>query len=75
MPLHQFLTRVDEQLDQIKRSRHAPGVSEIRIPGERGQRRRRQLYRSGKVPLPTVSWPELGRLCADLDVPAPPRER
>ena len=67
MPLHQFLSRVDEQIDQIKQSRRAPGVSEILVPGERGQRRRRQLYRSGKVPLPGVSWTELGRLCADLE--------
>ncbi len=73
LPLHQFLSRVDEQIDQIKQSRRAPGVSEILVPGERGQRRRRQLYRTGKVPLPTVSWAELGRLCADLDVPAPGR--
>ena len=30
---------------------------------------------AAEVPLPGVSWAELGRLCADLDVPAPPRER
>ncbi|MAG36706.1 MAG: hypothetical protein CL878_10770 [Dehalococcoidia bacterium] len=74
MPLHAFQSRIDEQIDQIKRARRAPGVSEILIPGERGQRRRRQLHGSGKVPLPSVSWSELGRLCSDLDVPAPPRE-
>ena len=33
MPLHQFLTRVDEQLDQIKRSRRAPRRQ--RNPGTR----------------------------------------
>lgn len=73
MPIHKFQSRVDEQLDEIKQARRLPGTTEILVPGERGQRRRRELRRTGQVPLKAASWAELGRLCADLDVPAPHR--
>ncbi len=71
MPRAEFVARVDEQIDQIKRGRRKAGVAEIFVPGERGQRRRRELMASGRVPLGDVSWQVLEEECARAGVLVP----
>ena len=39
LPRQQFLERMDAQIDQIKQGERLPGVDELLVPGERGQRR------------------------------------
>jgi LDH2 family malate/lactate/ureidoglycolate dehydrogenase len=69
-----FLRRMDEQIEQTKAAQRLPGVAEIFVPGERGQRRRRELLAGGLVPLGEVTWETLSRTCAGLGVAPPPVE-
>jgi LDH2 family malate/lactate/ureidoglycolate dehydrogenase len=43
LPRAEFTARLDELVDQIRRGERAPGVDELVVPGERGERRRRAL--------------------------------
>lgn len=62
-PLEAFRARMDEEIEQIKRSRPMAGVDEVLVPGERGQRRRRQLREAGVVPVNAVGWQVLEEEC------------
>ena len=63
--------RTSAYLNLLKSSRKAPGVDEIRIPGERGHRMKREAQRNG-ITLLTSIWSNTLKIAADLKV-EPPR--
>jgi LDH2 family malate/lactate/ureidoglycolate dehydrogenase len=71
LPRQEFLARMDDQLDQVKQGERLPGVEELLVPGERGQRRHLDLVARGVVPLAPASWQLLTAACAPLDAPVP----
>jgi LDH2 family malate/lactate/ureidoglycolate dehydrogenase len=71
LPRQEFLTRMDAQIDQIKQGERLPGVNELLVPGERGQRRFMDLTARGVVPLAPASWQILATGCGSLTVPLP----
>ena len=71
LPRAEFLQRMDAQLDQIKQGERLPGVDELLLPGERGQRRYLDLTTRGVVPLASASWQLLTAGCQSLGVPLP----
>lgn len=71
LPRQDFLERMDAQLDQIKQGERLPGVQELLVPGERGQRRYLDLTARGLVPLAPASWQLLATACESLAVPLP----
>ena len=71
LPRQEFLTRMDAQIDQIKQGERLPGVDELLVPGERGQRRYLDLTARGVVPLAPASWQILAAGCNSLTVPLP----
>jgi LDH2 family malate/lactate/ureidoglycolate dehydrogenase len=71
LPWQEFLARMDEQIDQIKQGERLPGVDELVVPGERGERRYVELSARGIVPLATASWQMLATACESLDAPVP----
>ena len=62
---------MDEQIDQLKASARKPGVDEILVPGERGQRRKRELLSRNRVPLSTRTWRMLEECAAQTGTPLP----
>jgi LDH2 family malate/lactate/ureidoglycolate dehydrogenase len=70
-PRQEFLARMDAQIDQIKQSERLPGVDELLVPGERGERRYLELTARGAVPLASASWQILAIGCESLAVPLP----
>jgi LDH2 family malate/lactate/ureidoglycolate dehydrogenase len=71
LPRQEFLARMDAQIDQIKQGERLPGVDELLVPGERGQRRYLDLTARGVVPLAPASWQMLATDCELLAVPLP----
>ena len=71
MPLQQFVQRMDQQLDQIKAGERLPGVEELVLPGELGQRRYLELTSLGMVPVSPAGWGVLVAFCGSLNVPLP----
>jgi LDH2 family malate/lactate/ureidoglycolate dehydrogenase len=71
LPRQEFLQRMDAQLDQIKQGERLPGVDELLLPGERGQRRYLDFTARGVVPLAPASWQLLATGCESLAVPLP----
>ena len=71
LPRREFLARMDAQIDQIKQGERRPGIDELLVPGERGQRRYLNLTASGVVPLALASWQVLATSCASLGTPLP----
>jgi LDH2 family malate/lactate/ureidoglycolate dehydrogenase len=71
LPRQEFLERMDEQIDQIKQGERLPGVEELLVPGERGQRRYKDLTARGVVPLAPASWEILATSCESLAAPLP----
>jgi LDH2 family malate/lactate/ureidoglycolate dehydrogenase len=71
LPRQEFLARMDEQIDEVKQGERLPGVEELLVPGERGQRRYAELTARGVVPLAPASWQLLATSCESLDVPLP----
>jgi LDH2 family malate/lactate/ureidoglycolate dehydrogenase len=71
LPLEEFMDRMDAQLDQIKQGERLPGVDELLVPGERGQRRYLELTARGVVSLAPASWQLLATGCESLAVPLP----
>jgi L-2-hydroxycarboxylate dehydrogenase (NAD+) len=57
-------------LNDIRRSRKAAGVSEIRIPGDRAFAARERSLREG-VTIYEVVWQNIAKLAAELGVPLP----
>ena len=72
LPREAFLARMDAQIDQLKASARKPGADEIRIPGERGQRRKRELLARNRLPLAAGTWRMLEACAAQASVPLPP---
>jgi LDH2 family malate/lactate/ureidoglycolate dehydrogenase len=71
LPRQEFLARMDAQIDQIKQGERLPGVDELLVPGERGQRRYLELTARGVVPLAPASWQILVTSCESLAIPLP----
>lgn len=71
LPRPEFLGRMDAQIDQIKRGERLPGVGELLVPGERGQRRYVELTARGVVPLAAASWQVLVTGCESVAAPLP----
>jgi LDH2 family malate/lactate/ureidoglycolate dehydrogenase len=71
LPRQEFLERMDAQIDQIKQGERLPGVDELLVPGERGQRRYLELTARGVVTLAPASWQMLATGCESLSVPMP----
>ena len=71
LPLEEFRQRMDQQIEQAKGGERLPGVEEVLVPGERGQRRRRALLEAQTVPLGDVTWRAIEQSCASLAVPLP----
>lgn len=72
MPVQEFLDRVDSQLDQIQGGERLPGIDELAMPGERGERRRRSLTERGVVPVAAAGWRVLAEAGDSLGVALPP---
>lgn len=66
-----FRAAVSAHLEEVKTSRKAPGVSEIRIPGERAFAEEARRRREG-VPVYDVVWARTAKLAAELGVAMPP---
>jgi LDH2 family malate/lactate/ureidoglycolate dehydrogenase len=71
LPRQEFLARMDAQIDQIKQGERLPGVDELVVPGERGQRRWLDLTARGEVPLEPAGWQILEKACEWLAAPLP----
>lgn len=71
LPRQEFLARMDAQIDQIKQGERLPGVDELLVPGERGQRRLLDLTARGVVPLELAVWQTLETACKSLAAPLP----
>ena len=71
LPLEEFTARMDAQIDQIKQGERLPGVDELLIPGERGERRYLDLTARGTVPLTPTTWQILASTCESLGAPLP----
>jgi LDH2 family malate/lactate/ureidoglycolate dehydrogenase len=71
LPRQEFLARMDAQVEQIKQGERLPGVDELLVPGERGQRRHLDLTARGVVPLAPASWEVLAAGCRSLATPLP----
>lgn len=71
LPLSEFTQRVASLVAQVKSGARAEGVTELFVPGERGQRQAAALRRGGRVPLDAQARATLNDLCAALDVPPP----
>ena len=71
LPRQEFLARMDAQIDQIKQGERLPGVDELLVPGERGQRRYLDLTARGVIPLAPASWQILTTGCTSLAAPVP----
>lgn len=63
----EFRASIDDVWAQMKASDKMPGVSEIRLPGERLDRVRRERTANG-IPIPSALRDTLGRLADDLNV-------
>jgi ureidoglycolate dehydrogenase (NAD+) len=71
LPREEFLARIDALIDQVKQGDRAPGVDELVVPGERGERRHRKLTARGVIPLEPAGWQILISSCEALGVPVP----
>lgn len=71
MPAAEYRARIDSLIEQVKSTEPLPGTQEILVPGERGQRRRRDLLATGAVLLGDVTWQTMEKTCSELEVPLP----
>jgi LDH2 family malate/lactate/ureidoglycolate dehydrogenase len=62
---------MDALVDQIRGGERADGVDELVLPGERGERRHRELAARGAVALDDAGWDMLRAGCETLGVPPP----
>lgn len=70
MPVHEFKTRMDQFIRDIKAQKLRPGFSEILVPGEVDYRRE-QHYRAHGAELDAVVFDELAALAQTLQIPFP----
>ncbi|UCD78163.1 MAG: Ldh family oxidoreductase [Desulfobacterales bacterium] len=68
---NQFVNHAERYIRQIKNSRKAENVTEIRMPGERAAGIRRRQKETG-VELLEVTWQSIAKLAAELGVNLPP---
>jgi LDH2 family malate/lactate/ureidoglycolate dehydrogenase len=68
MPRAEFEARMAALIDRIKGGERAPGVDELVVPGERGERRHRELTAEGVVPVEQAGWQILTAGCEQLGV-------
>jgi LDH2 family malate/lactate/ureidoglycolate dehydrogenase len=66
-----FRAAVSSYLADIKSTRKAPGVTEIRIPGERALQTRADSLRTGRVRLYDAAWVRIVSLAQELGVDVP----
>ena len=66
-----YQKRVSAYLTEIRISRRAAGVSEIMIPGERGQREKAEALKGGVSLLRSI-WSNTLKIAGDLGVEPPP---
>lgn len=67
-----FKAAVGARIDEIKGSRKAPGVKEIRVPGERSHARLEQQRDAGMVELDRLCWEDGLKIGRKLGVALPP---
>ncbi len=68
MDVHEFISRMDETINQIKACRKRPDTQQILVPGERSARRAAENMARG-IGLDEATRAELAQLCSDLNVP------
>ncbi|MDP6823214.1 MAG: Ldh family oxidoreductase [Dehalococcoidia bacterium] len=66
-----FLSRMDDQIEQIKNGERIEGVEEIFVPGERGLRRKSALLESGMVELADTAWSAMEAVAKDVGIGLP----
>jgi len=66
----EYITLVSSLIKEIKSSPRAPGVEEILIPGERGERTVKKRIREG-IPLDSRTWDMLNDLAKELGLEPP----
>jgi LDH2 family malate/lactate/ureidoglycolate dehydrogenase len=71
IPRDEVVARMDELVRFVKSGQPVAGVSEVLLPGERGQRRALEFTRDGRVPLDAVASATLAALCAETGVAVP----
>lgn len=69
-----FSAAADTYINRIKESKKAPGVDEIRIPGEQAFAERERRLQNG-VPVLEATWRIISELAAELDVSLPAAQR
>ena len=63
-----FRQAVSNRIQSLKEAKTAPGVSEIRTPGERSFERRKKNLAEGKVLIDKELWKDTVSLCNKLGV-------
>ena len=71
MPREEFLSRMDQQMDQIKAGERMKGVDEIFVPGERGMRHRADLLATGNLQMMDPTWNAMESVANEKGVPLP----
>jgi LDH2 family malate/lactate/ureidoglycolate dehydrogenase len=68
----EFLERMEAQIDQVKAGERLADVDELFLPGERSDRRYRELTTRGTAPLSGTTWEALTKALASLSISPPP---
>jgi L-2-hydroxycarboxylate dehydrogenase (NAD+) len=69
--LEAFQHAVSSRIRQVKDSKKAPDIAEIRVPGERSFATRERSLREGKVHIDSELWKDTVKLCNELGVEVP----
>jgi len=69
--LDDFRHATSRRIEALKRSRKAPGVHGIRVPGERSFAQRAASLKSGRVQIDAELWRDAVKLCRRLSVATP----
>ena len=69
--IDEFRQAVSNRIKSLKEAQTAPGVSEIRTPGEGSFKRRGKSLAEGKVLIDAEVWKDTLRLCNELSVKVP----
>jgi LDH2 family malate/lactate/ureidoglycolate dehydrogenase len=72
LPREEFLGRMEAQIDQVKAGERLADVDELFLPGERSDRRYRELTTRGTAPLSETTWEALTKALASLSIAQPP---